>query len=81
MMDSSKVSELKKKFIENVDLLSITEEIYYDNEGNETNVFILHDKRFVSEYQGRLYVNHYSEIFDDNWVLKPELLEEFVSEL
>ena len=25
-------------------------------------------------------MDDYSEIFDDNWVIKPELLKEFVSE-
>ena len=34
----------------------------------------------VSEYQGRLYVSDWSEIYDDNWNINSELLQEFISE-
>ena len=43
-------------------------------------IYILKNPKFVSEYQGRLYVNDWSEIYDENWNIKPENLQEFVSE-
>ena len=34
----------------------------------------------ISEYQGSIYANDWSEIYDDNWNIRPELMREFLSE-
>ncbi|MBP3543439.1 MAG: hypothetical protein J6J86_04360, partial [Lachnospiraceae bacterium] len=80
MLDSAKVGKLKAKYLENVPLENLVQETYYDAAGNPVEIFILKNPDFVSEYQGRLYINDWSEAYDENWNIRPELLMEFISE-
>lgn len=80
LMDSEKVKILKKKFLQNAPVNDIVTEIYYDASGNPREIFLLKMDGLISEYQGRIYANDWSEIYDDNWNIKPELMQEFMSE-
>lgn len=80
LLDSTKVERLKKNFLVNVPLDNIVQDIFYDTNKNPVEIFLLKDSRFVSEYQGRLYVSDWSEIYDENWNIKSEILQEFMSE-
>lgn len=79
LLSAERVETLKEKFLE-ADLRDIESEIYYDAAGNEREIFLLKDKRLVSEYQGRIYVNDWAEILDENWKIRSEVLQEFASE-
>lgn len=80
LLVSTKVEKIKEKFLMNVPLDSIVQEIYYDADGNPVEIFLLKSEKFVSDYQGRLYVTDWPEIYDENWNIRPELLQEFMSE-
>lgn len=80
MMDSKKVEKIKVNFLKNVPTGNIIQEIFYDAAGNPVEIFLLKNHNFVSEYQGRLYVNDWSEIYDENWNVRSEILQEFISE-
>ena len=66
LMDSEKVKILKKKFLQNAPVNDIVTEIYYDASGNPREIFLLKMDGLISEYQGRIYANDWSEIYDDN---------------
>ena len=80
MLDKDKVSTLRKKIIGSPNAKDISLEIFHDANGNPVEVFLLKNKKFISEYQGRVYVDNVLEAFDNNGNFKDELLWEFVSE-
>ena len=80
LMKSEQVAELRKKIIGNVGVLDVTTEIYADNLGNETEIFLLKNDNFVSEYQGRIYIENIFDAFEADGTFKDDLLWEFISE-
>lgn len=80
MLDSAKVEKLKAKYLRDVLMENLVQETYYDAAGNPVEIFLLKNPNFVSEYQGRLYINDWSELYGENWNIRPELLMEFISE-
>lgn len=80
LLDSEKVEIMKTEFLKDVPPGCIETEIYHDASGNEKEVYLIKSEKIVSEYQGRLYVSDWSEIYDDNWNINSELLQEFMSE-
>ena len=80
MMDSKKISQIRKKIIGEVDIWDIKTETYYDNEGNPIDIFLLQNDRFVSPYQGRIYAATVWDAFDSDGNFRDELMMEFVSE-
>lgn len=80
MMDSGKISQIRKKIIGEVDIWDIKTETYYDNEGNPIDIFLLKNDRFVSPYQGRIYADTIWDAFDNDGNFRDELMMEFVSE-
>lgn len=80
ILNVEKVEKLKEELLKNVPTGNITQEVFYDASGKPKEIFMLKHSKFVSEYQGRLYVNDWSEIYDENWNVKSEIAQEFVSE-
>ncbi len=80
MLDSNKVSVLRKELVKDVSPNDIITKTMYDTSGNERKVFIIQSDKFVSEYQGRLYIQDWDEVYDENWNIRDEQLWEFVSE-
>lgn len=80
LMDSANVLALKKQILEDVMPNSFVNEIYYAGV-EPVEVFLIKDSRFVSDYQGRVYINDWSELLDGEMRINPELLEEFISEI
>lgn len=80
MVLPEKADAVKQEFLNNVPPNNIVKDIYYDAQKNPVEIMLLKDDRFVSEYQGRLYTDDWSEIYDENWKLRGELLQEFISE-
>ena len=54
-------------------------ETYYAGD-DPVEVFLIKDDRFVTEYQGRVYIEDWSELLDEKMNVRPELLGEFISE-
>ncbi len=80
LANKDKIELLKKSFTRNVPFGDITEDMFYDAQGNAVEIYLLHNDKFVSEYQGRIYAEDWSEIYDQNWEIRSNLLQEFVSE-
>lgn len=80
LMDPIRVEKLKAEILAEASPLDFVTEIYYNPAKEETEVFLVRSDRFVSEYQGRAYIDDWSELLDDKMKIKPELFMEFVSE-
>ena len=72
--------ELKQQILKDVIPGNFVKEIYYDASNNPVEIFLIKSDKFVSEYQGRVYISDWSELLDDNMLVRPELLAEFMSE-
>lgn len=80
MMTLTEVDEYKKYLIVNVAPIDVYPEKYYNSAGDEIEVMIVHGSRFVSEYQGRIYVNKWEDAFNSDGSIKTELMLETISE-
>lgn len=80
MLDANRVALLRKQMVRDISPNDIIEKIMYDASNNEHKVYIIKSNKFVSEYQGRIYVTDWDEIYDENWNIRDELLWEFISE-
>ncbi len=82
LLESGKVDALRKKIIGSVSVFEIVPEIYEDLAKNEVEIFLLKKDAFVSDYQGRIYIdsNNIFDAFDMDGNFKDDLLWEFVSE-
>lgn len=81
MLDGEKVIKLRKQIVKNISPNDIIKTIMYDAAGQEHEVFLVKSNYFLSEYQGRIYVNDWDEIYDENWNIRDDRLLEFVSEI
>ena len=45
------------------------------------NIIIIHSEKFVSDYQGRIYVDNILEVYDENNNIRIDRMLEFVSEM
>lgn len=80
LADSRKVLTLKQKMLKDVMPKNFAMETYYDAADNPVEIFLIKDDRFVSEYQGCVYIKDWSELLDEEMNVRPELLAEFISE-
>ena len=79
LMDSTNVLQFKNQMLEGVMPNNFVNEIYYAGD-EPVEIFLIKDDRFVSDYQGRVYIDDWSELLDEEMCIKPELLVEFISE-
>lgn len=80
MLDAEKVEALIKQTVGIVSIFDLGSDIFIDNAGNEKEVFFVKSDKFVSEYQGRIYVGNIFEAFESDGTFKYALLWEYVSE-
>lgn len=80
LADSQKVLNIKQKILKDVMPQNFTIETYYDAADNPVEIHLIKDARFVSEYQGCVYINDWTELLDENMNVRSELLAEFISE-
>lgn len=80
MLDADKVAVLRKQIAQEVSPNDIIKKTMYDTSGNAHEVFIIQSDIFVSDYQGRLYINDWNEVYNETWDICDERLWEFVSE-
>ncbi len=80
LLDAGRVSKIREEICKNILPGSISSEVYEDQQGNETIIYIAKSDRFISEYQGRVYADTCKDAFDGNGYFKSELLWEFCSE-
>lgn len=80
LLDNEKVNQLREKIVGFVYPQDIITETYYDNAGNAIDIFLLSREQFVSQYQGRIYINNIFDAFKPDGTFSDELLWEFMSE-
>lgn len=80
LLNSDKVSALRKQLVGEPDIWSIKTETYYDTAGNPHDIFLLENDNWVSEYQGRIYVDYIFDAFDEDGNFRDDRLWEFISE-
>ncbi len=80
MIDSQQLAQIRKKLVGNPSFFDFKTEIYYDTSGNPHEIFILENDNFISQYQGRIYVENIFDAFDKKGNFKDDLLWEFLSE-
>lgn len=80
MLDADKVAALRKQMAQEVSPNDIIRKTMYDTSGNAHEVFIIQSDTFVSDYQGRLYINDWDEVYNETWDIRDDRLWEFVSE-
>lgn len=81
MMDPKIVEKYKKYLTEGLIDADITSEIYENDSGEKFNIYILHGDKFISEYQGRLYIDSVTEAITPDGNLNTEFMWEAISEL
>lgn len=80
LLSSDKVSALRKQLVGEPDIWSIKTETYYDTAGKPHDIFLLENDNWVSEYQGRIYVDYIFDAFDEDGNFRDDRLWEFISE-
>lgn len=80
MMNPADVKAYKQYLVEGLTDADITQEIYYNTAGQPQSVYIVHGNRFVSEYQGRIYVSSLQEAVNADGSIKTEKMFETISE-
>ena len=80
LIDKKELSEYKNKLFENITASDIMVKIRKTKDGTEVPIFVIAKDNFVSEYQGRLYVDDIMEAFDNNGKLNTDRMLEIVSE-
>lgn len=80
ILDNKKVSRLIDDIVGEVSVFDISSEVYEDAAGNPREIFVIRNDKFVSEYQGRIYVENPIDAFNDDGCIRKELLMEFISE-
>lgn len=82
LLEPGKVDALRKKIVGSVNIFEIVSEIYEDLSKNEVEIFLLKKAEFISDYQGRIYIdsNNIFDAFDMDNNFKDDLLWEFISE-
>lgn len=81
MLDPKVLEEYKKYLTEGLSDADITSEIYENDSGEKFNIYILHGDKFISEYQGRLYIDSVTEAITPDGNLNTEFMWEAISEL
>lgn len=80
LFSSDTVRQIRKEIIGNVNISDIETEIFYDALGQPKEVFVLKKPLFISDYQGRIYVDNILDAFDESGGFIDDYLYEFVSE-
>ena len=80
MMHPADVEAYKQYLVEGLSKANIQQETYYNTAGDTFNIFIVHGPRFVSEYQGRLYVDKLEDALNPDGSIRTELMLETISE-
>lgn len=79
LIDNDKRDIILMKSMEGLSIEDVQTEVYYKNNGDSVNIFVLKSDSFVSEYQSRLYVNDISEVKGEKG-LRYDVMYEFISE-
>lgn len=83
VIDKKKLIDLKNNILYGKNAADISLGTWYDSDGNPVNILYVKHDDFFTDYQGRLYsegLDDYSELFDNNFQVRPDRLWELISE-
>ncbi|MDE7299553.1 MAG: minor capsid protein [Lachnospiraceae bacterium] len=80
LLKTAQVAGMRKKVVKDISIFDLDNDIFLDNAGNAKEIFFVKNNRFVSDYQGRIYVDDIFEAFEPDGAFKDDLLWEYVSE-
>lgn len=80
MVHPADVEAYKQYLVEGLSRADISQETYYNTAGEPVEIFIIHGPRFVSEYQGRLYVDRLEAAFNPDGSIRTDPMLETISE-
>lgn len=80
LLDKNAVDVLKRQYTKGLTIKNVISVNARDSSGNVKKIFILKNDKFISDYQGRLYIKNKEEAFNTNGDIRIEELEEFISE-
>lgn len=80
LIDNEKVDILLSKTVEGLTIDDISMEIFYDANNKPKNIFVVHSDKFISEYQGRIYVNDILAAKNMDGSIRYEYMYEYISE-
>lgn len=80
LLDSEKVGILLNKAVEGLTIDDISMEIFYDANNQPLEVPVVHSDKFISEYQGRIYIDSIMDVKNTDGSLRTEFMYEYISE-
>lgn len=80
LLDKAKVDAVKKSLVEGIKANDIVIKTFYDASNNPQDIYIIKSDKFISDYQGRIYINDITEAFDEDGNIDTDLLLEVVPE-
>lgn len=81
LIDKEKRDRLLEEAVRGVTVDDVQPDVYVDESGKEYRVLLVKSDKFISDYQGRIYVDTPSQAFDKNGNIQTERMLEFVSEM
>lgn len=80
LLESGAVEGLRKKAVKGITIFDLDKDIFLDATDNEIEIFFVKNDMFVSDYQGRIYVEDIFDAFEPDGTFKDDLLWEYISE-
>lgn len=80
MVYPADIEAYKQYLVEGLSRADISQETYYNTAGEPVEIFIIHGPRFVSEYQGRLYVDRLEAALNPDGSIRTDSMLETISE-
>lgn len=81
LINQSARDSLLRDIVAGMSIEHVKQDVFVDASGQEHNVIYLQSDRFVSDYQGRVYVDEAADAFDDNGNVRIDKMQEFISEI
>lgn len=80
MIPKEKSDILLEKAIKGLTFDDITAETYHDNNQTSIVIYVVHSDEFISEYQGRIYVDDIADAVNEDGSIRKDKMLEFISE-
>ena len=81
MMSQADVRKYKEFLVDGLSCNDIMVKTYYDNAGNDIDIYLLKGMNFESEYQSRLYVSNPFDALNGDGTINVDTLGEAISEV
>lgn len=80
LFDKEKIDFIKQRCVSGLKINDLEFVKAYDSSGNEVNVFLLKSDKFITAYQGRMYIDSWEDAVNRDGTININSLQEFISE-